>query len=569
MKYLAPIVFLFCFLSLNCGDTKPGNVNELPPIPDVGDTAEPPQDVPVDVAETVDDTGKEDTADAGPPPTDTKECPTEGACDTAGETRCSTGDTVAVERCEANADGCLIWALAEQCPKMNKCTGVADICTDGACTPPADAPDPNASCDTPDNSCVTLKCDPADGQCKELPVADQLPCDDGDVCTEGDFCFNMECQAGENKCPKQCKLDDLACGDSVVTKLEDDGLDTMDAYGCDGTAEGYEGAERVFKVQGGNQGCPDGATVTVEFDKPGDAGFEYVDLLLINPEKGICWPSDCAATSIMGDEGWTSMSFDLDPGQEYFVVVDGRNGFDGKVRVSVSCCGKSAEICSDGIDNTFEGKADCEDPACQDESNLCNYEYDCKDGIDNDDNGKTDCADAKCADSPACNIEIDCADGNDDDEDGKVDCDDSDCAGDAACAATCETTAKVLTCGDTLAGQALAESDTPQLASVPNCSDASEYGEGFWQKFYQIVPDCDGEYTVTVNPTGGGLFDAHLLDTSCSEDAPCAGTMAVWAAEESVTLKTSTYPSIWGLIVNAISGNQPGEFAVSVTCTCD
>ncbi len=62
-----------------------------------------------------------------------------------------------------------------------------------------------------------------------------------------------------------------------------------------------------------------------------------------------------------------------------------------------------AEICTDGIDNDFDGKIDCADsdcaaaPSCQPPPAEV-----CTDGIDNDRDGKVDCADSDCAAAPSC-----------------------------------------------------------------------------------------------------------------------------------------------------------------------
>ncbi len=56
----------------------------------------------------------------------------------------------------------------------------------------------------------------------------------------------------------------------------------------------------------------------------------------------------------------------------------------------------------------------------------------CDNGIDDTGNGKVDCEDESCKTHPAC-MEINCMDGVDDDGDGLVDCDDPDCQNDWSC----------------------------------------------------------------------------------------------------------------------------------------
>ncbi len=579
MKNTLYLIILAAFLTSSCGDTQGGGVNiEIVTDIAVGDTGtdtSAPTDVSTDAdpTDTGTDAGTEDSStDAG--------CDTgaANACTEAGETRCSAEGDAAVERCE-ESDGCLVWVTADPCAKLNKCTGVADVCKDGECVPPEDAPDPNAACDTPNNTCVEVKCDPADGLCKELPIADDLLCDDDDVCTENDFCFNGECQSGENVCPKACELDDIACGTSITTTLVSDGKDTMDAYGCQGTGDGYDGAERVFKLQvpgNINNDCTaatgGGATVTVEFDNPENIGAQYVDIIQIDDTKGICWPADCKAAAMMTEEGYVQHEFDLMKDEQYFLVVDGRSGFDGTVRVSAACCQQYVEVCSNGIDDDKDDKIDCKDTDCQD-SGLCDFEFDCTDGKDNDDNGKIDCEDAVCAATEDCNLEFNCTDGADDDGDGDIDCADADCAGDNACAESCDNTI-LLTCGDTVVGEELNEGDTVQLGDLSTCKPEAMYSadDGHKQRLYQVQPNCDGDYTITVDTTG--FYDFHVLETSCSEDAFCVGTTTLFANLDSFKLSTKDYPSVWAGVMSLYSdtpekGTPKGPYSISVTCDCD
>ncbi|MBQ9243671.1 MAG: hypothetical protein IJ165_10710 [Proteobacteria bacterium] len=97
-------------------------------------------------------------------------------------------------------------------------------------------------------------------------------------------------------------------------------------------------------------------------------------------------------------------------------------------------------LCSDGIDNDDNGKADCDDEGCggfvfckSDDPTKENTPKNCADGKDNDGDGDMDCADAQCKSFTICkeaepeNTEAACKDGLDNDKDSKKDCDDSDC----------------------------------------------------------------------------------------------------------------------------------------------
>jgi hypothetical protein len=67
------------------------------------------------------------------------------------------------------------------------------------------------------------------------------------------------------------------------------------------------------------------------------------------------------------------------------------------------------EDCKDGVDNDFDGKADCADSDCGEASGCgAGTEYGipltevCDDGTDNDGDGMKDCTDPDCKSLPGC-----------------------------------------------------------------------------------------------------------------------------------------------------------------------
>ncbi len=86
------------------------------------------------------------------------------------------------------------------------------------------------------------------------------------------------------------------------------------------------------------------------------------------------------------------------------------------------------EVCDNGLDDTDDGKIDCDDPDCT-FSAACRE--DCTNGVDDTGNGKKDCKDPGCKWDEAC-IEI-CDNGLDDDGNGKKDCKDPHCTESLAC----------------------------------------------------------------------------------------------------------------------------------------
>ena len=94
------------------------------------------------------------------------------------------------------------------------------------------------------------------------------------------------------------------------------------------------------------------------------------------------------------------------------------------------------ENCIDGLDNDFDGSADCADSDC-DAAGACQTGPEiCGNNFDDDNNGSADCDDVACQGVDPC-IGERCDDGVDNDRDGFTDCDDSLCSGNTECDFTC------------------------------------------------------------------------------------------------------------------------------------
>ncbi len=109
------------------------------------------------------------------------------------------------------------------------------------------------------------------------------------------------------------------------------------------------------------------------------------------------------------------------------------------------CLLRVEKECYDSVDNDDNGKADCDDPACEQQPcgsacicmGLQKAEGSCEDRVDNEGDGLTDCDDPDCigkvcgkgcvcADA-GIQIETDCMDTKDNDHDSLIDCNDPDC----------------------------------------------------------------------------------------------------------------------------------------------
>lgn len=242
------------------------------PRPDGGDAGTLPDTGVIGDGGTLPDTGV--VPDGGPSCTGVDctamddECnmgvcnPTTGACETAPRTdgtscddgdACTDGDSCTAGACTAGtpadcsgmtdacntgtcnpADGsCMAVPVADgaACEDGNLCTG-AGVCTAGACggATPTD-------CSGMTNTCNVGMCDPASGACVAMPLTDGTACTDGDLCTGGEVCtagacgggVAPDCSASANMC--NTGACDPATGACVAVPVTD-GTACTDANAC-------------------------------------------------------------------------------------------------------------------------------------------------------------------------------------------------------------------------------------------------------------------------------------------------------------------------------------------------
>lgn len=581
------------FVTSSCSDS--GGENDVPIIliPDSGPDT-PEGDGGADTDPTPDEgtpdegTPDEGTPDEGPPdegtpdegtPDDGPDTPDEGdiacpdpppnSCQDDGLKRCKPGPGEIIEICSFDEDGCLVWMEDETCPSNNLCTNLPDVCDNGECVAP-EGVDPHADCPPPDEACNAFFCNPDTGECEEGPANDETPCNDNDVCTDDDVCFDGKC-AGTVACPKQClvggELDFLECGDWVDVALPNQGTNVMDGYGCEGAEMSYDGFEKTFALNPIGA-CP--ATLTLELHDPDAAGAEFVDMMLLSTDQGLCWPQDCVAQGEMDNDGRMSLQVDLDPAVEMVAVVDGLDGYGGTARLTLTCCNFEVEAyCGNGEDDDSDGTTDCLDEDCEG-SPWCTFEYNCSDGVDNDGNGQTDCEDLLCLGLPECFAEDVCDDNIDNDEDGATDCDDEDCAEFSGCASQCqEFTA--LTCGQTLTDLTLDDVTTSEVETF-SCGAGGGLTYDYGQVMLLAQPDCEGQYAITITPTGNpdetSWYDFFAIGPDCDGNQ-CVGEQLAWGEPASLSFLTTQQTHVWIAVMEAYGlGAVTGTFSAEMTCTC-
>ena len=531
-------------------------------------------------------------------------CEDGDGCEEQGETRCAADGSALIQECKL-VGGCLKWMDSEYCQFdeffPNMCTGKPDVCVDGACVPDGDD---IAGCPGSENACEMPSCDGATGECSIIMVEPGTPCDDGDVCTKDDICFGSTCigsgadALGQPICPQDCLEADsfLSCEDYASFELNGDaGSSLIDEYSCGG-AVGYTGYETAFLVEAPNLAYEMPLTLAVELADPALKGEAFADIIVLNSSSGYqCWANECVAVGYMDETGVATVEIpgfvdeDDDPTNDaaYIVLVDGRDGFSGAVRLASWCVPGYTAIelyCTDGKDDDTDGMVDCEDPSCWG-SLTCLFEHDCDNGSDDDDDGAIDCADDDCAQHPDCYIEDACDDGVDDEGDGLTDCEDDDCEFTPACSDVCEG-AIPLGCGDILTGQD-PTAGTNTFSSFP-CSpsgintDSQVYEMAHHTYHVQADEGCAARVRVSPESDDFVILDVYAMGPGCAADhcievegdAQCQNPQtpaSVFGGDACVQIPESFAGSSWVTVIpdNAFVGSDADlSYGLEVMCDC-
>ncbi len=135
-------------------------------------------------------------------------CTTKDACD-GGDCKggplknCSDGNVCTLNSCDTASGSCETKNAADNvvCNDANLCTQ-GDACKKGVCTS-----GPSLYCDD-GNPCTNDSCDPKSGKC--VNTANTATCDDGNDCTVSDVCAAGQCTSGKNTC--ECETDSQCAG---------------------------------------------------------------------------------------------------------------------------------------------------------------------------------------------------------------------------------------------------------------------------------------------------------------------------------------------------------------------
>jgi len=325
---------------------------------------------------------------------------------------CDDGDTCTVDECQPAA-GCVYEFI--DCDDGNACTDDScapvsgdcehinvvcdddDACTDDSCDPGTGCLFADVDCDDK-NDCTIDLCDSGVGCAYAWLPLDGEPCDDGDECTEPDICSLGDCLPGEDVCVEDCNngkdddkdwlvdcLDpdctadpacapspecdvkgDIVCGDEIEAKLAN-GNGDIDEYSC---ADGdFIGNERIYEFVAL---CPTAVTATVTTVVLPWPGQATTNVFILDGAEG-CTGDECIAvgegeSGDPGEEYDLEVTFDVEAGHKYYIVVDGGQGgwwwaTNFTLKLECTC---PDEVCDNGIDDDSDGDIDCDDPDCKD-----------------------------------------------------------------------------------------------------------------------------------------------------------------------------------------------------------
>ncbi|MEC9072708.1 MAG: hypothetical protein VX938_10030, partial [Myxococcota bacterium] len=435
---------------------------------------------------------------------------------------------------------------------------------------PAGDCDEDNPCDEPEDQCLGVEC--VEGACVEsINLLDA--CDDNDVCTQQDSCGEDGTCYGNSAgiCPVTCLYQDLECGDSFILDMKDGGTPIMNGYsgaGCEAMDTGYEGWERTLLL-GANFSAQGSITVELIED---DAGSEYVDVVELDYDAGLCWPGACVSSGLMSPDGRVEMDIELVKDEKNVLVFDGRASYSDDVWITAQCEGKYPEaFCMDGTDDDGDGSIDCCDSDCVGHPS-CDGECSCTDGVDNDGDNQTDCDDSDCSDDLACQPETICDDGEDNDGDGNADCDDPDCAGQGDCAAgaMCPDATPLL-CGSELFGESLSGGSTyfadKPIAGCAGLANTTSTYSDFPHRIYQVTADEGCVVDMVYLQNSSGFFDMYGLAPGCDGDSCVDANF--WYADIPITLDA---PSGWvGVFLSngSTASLVDDTYDISVLCKCE
>ena len=311
---------------------------------------------------------------------------------TVGDT-CQNGECVSgsAKECEGVPEQCHEFICEEgectevpvaddtSCSDGDLCT-VGDTCQNGVCVS-----GPDMECEGEPRQCHKFTC--AEGQCSEVPVADNTPCLSGNLCTVDDTCQEGECVSGSDKdCDDNNSCTEDSCNPTIG--CVNDPITTNETISC-GKGECFREVPKC--IDGVENTCTPGEPAPEEIcdgkDNDCDGVTDNVSWIghdcTIEHLQGPCAVGERTCTD--GEEGCLQVVFPAE-----YETCDGiDNDCDGEIDNDVPVVGTSCYIdelegpCRFGEFSCTDGTLDCTQVVFPDDDEIC-------DGIDNDCNGVID-----------------------------------------------------------------------------------------------------------------------------------------------------------------------------------
>ena len=316
-------------------------------------------------------------------------CDSKGACVAGAASDCDDADACTKDTCDAKK-GCTFNALdAGPCDDGDICSA-GDQCAKGQCV--------GTTKDCTDSSpCTNDACDPKTG-CVYLPSG-ATSCDDGDLCTVGDFCLQTLCLPGSKvlSCDdgNPCTQDACDAKQGCVQKAQDGGK-CDDGDGCtkfDACSAG--------SCKGVQLSCDDGSGCTVDSCDKDEGCLHKAQVGKACDDGNACTVSDACISSGLCASGQPKVCDDANP-----CTVDLCDPLQGCVKKEVV-----GSKCDDGNACTVNEK--CDKGLCTGSPRNCDDGLVCsKDSCDKD----AGClyavtAGSKCDDGNSCTAGDLCAKG--------------------------------------------------------------------------------------------------------------------------------------------------------------
>jgi hypothetical protein len=190
-----------------------------------------------------------------------------GSCQPGGPKNCGDGNVCTTDQCTPATGACFYTRNNLPCNDGNACTN-GDLCAGGSCQPgtnPLPCSDGNA--------CTTDACNPATG-CVFPAVANGTTCSDGSLCTTGDSCTNGSCGGAPVVCPDDTNdCTSASCHPTLGCGQTNNTLPCDDANPC---SLGDVCSGGICR-SGAPRDCSDGNVCTTDLCNERDGSCGHVD----------------------------------------------------------------------------------------------------------------------------------------------------------------------------------------------------------------------------------------------------------------------------------------------------